>query len=194
MMTPLLLPRLLAALLACTSVAAAHHVHILDAGPAPPPPSAPAAAVSPPTARLIFASRLGLASRFAVGDGIDDAGLAAISALGGFPSKPAFAAGGSSTGEQHVQRGLVVVRGAQVPEDVLPKDRSGWRGFDVGPMPHPDGIEELLGELDGAMKNVAKGEIGGVGRVDLKGQHGNWVRRVNGRSVSYSVSLEVSLL
>jgi hypothetical protein len=184
MKAPSLLPRLLAALLAA-SCAAAHHVHILDApGPAPPPPSTPAS-VSPATARLIFAQRLGLAAHFAVGDAIDDAGIAAVNALGGFPSQPDLAPGSvAAQQQQHRQRGLVVVQGVERAEDVLPRDRTGWRAFDVDRVPGSARTEDLLAELDAAMGD-------GAGRVELKGPNENWVRRVDGRSVSYSTSLEV---
>jgi hypothetical protein len=197
-MTPAsLLPRLLAALLAAAS-ATAHHVHILDA-PGPASPSSPTpSSVSPATARLVFAQRLGLAEHFAVGDEIDDAGIAAVNALGGFAAQPPLAAQGVKA--RHRQRGLVVVQGVERPEDVLPEDRTGWRAFDVDRVPGSARTEELLAELDAAMgegagrielKGAGRIELSGAGRIELNGPNENWVLRVDGRSVSYSTSLEV---
>src|SRR5947209_261566 len=82
MKTLLLLPRLLAALLAASPAALAQHIHILDVSPAPPAHHAPAS-VSPAAARLILAARLGVSSRFAVGASLDDPALAAVASLGG---------------------------------------------------------------------------------------------------------------
>jgi hypothetical protein len=181
MTAPSLLPRLLAALLACAA-ASAHHIHLLDLpGPASHP-STPST-ITPPTARLLLAQRLGLSSKFAVGTSIDDAGLSALNALGAFPAQPVL----GPAAAVHGQRGLIVVQGVERAEDVLPKDMGAWRAVDVEKVPGSARTEDLLAELDAAMGD-------GPGRMELKGPNEKWVRRVDGRSVSYSTSLEVSFL
>jgi hypothetical protein len=189
MTPPSLLPRLLAALLACTS-AAAHHIHIIDAHPGPASHGTPPSSISPAAARLVLAQRLDLGAHFAVGDGIDDAGLAAINALGGFPPSP-LRAGSPAIGYKGERRSVVVVHGAERPEDVLPRDMERWRSFSVSPLPHRERTEEMLDELHAAMEDAAAREVGGAAKTELPGEP--WLRRINGRDIYYARKLGVSL-
>jgi hypothetical protein len=193
MTPPTLLPRLLAALLACAS-AAAHHIHIFDAhhaGPASHGAPLPST-VSPATARLILAARLDLGAHIAVGGGVDDAGLAAVNALGGFAASP-LAGRSRPTGHgEDERRGLVVVQGVDRPEDVLPRDMQRWRSFSVSSVPHKERTEELVAELEAAMEDAAMKEFGfAPPKIDADKEP--WLWHINGRGIYHKKRLGVSI-
>src|SRR6266480_6542825 len=97
--------------------------------------------IDPPTARLIFAQRLGLSPFYDIGH-VDEDAIRRINAFGGCHEQLLGRDAGSST----PSRVFIVVDGVEKPLDLVPASPL-LSFFDLDPAPHPSQSSQLVSEF-----------------------------------------------
>lgn len=123
--------------------ASASHVFILDPSTSASHPAPHHDTVSPSTAQLIFAQRLGLSSFYDLPADADEKALSQLNAYAGRPST-------LLRGNRHQEdpnRLLVVIEDVDSPIDLLPTSEDAVF-FDMSPAPHHEQTEALLEEFE----------------------------------------------
>lgn len=122
------------------AAASAHgHVFLIDTDTSPS--TTHHETIDPPTARLIFAERLGL-SRFYDIEDVDEDVIRRINTFGGSHEQPLRRDASSST----PYRVFILVDGLDKPLDLVPSSPH-LSFFDIDPAPHPSESSELVSEF-----------------------------------------------